>query len=116
MTGENWFKEILRRKHRFYRVRTVSRRLLPTVTFANPASQDEWIKFNNNQTGFYRVNYPGNLWQKLADQLETDHLVSERSSSLVLIGQRTNVGLPVLWFHYTIPPYAGAYIGMCCVL
>ena len=29
------------------------------------------IKFNVNQTGFYRVNYPDNIWQRFASRLET---------------------------------------------
>ena len=28
------------------------------------------IKFNVNQTGFYRVNYPDNIWQRFASRLE----------------------------------------------
>ena len=29
------------------------------------------IKFNVNQTGFYRVNYPDFVWQRIATNLET---------------------------------------------
>ena len=29
------------------------------------------IKFNVNQTGFYRVNYPDDIWQRFASRLET---------------------------------------------
>ena len=29
----------------------------------------EWIKFNVNQTGFYRVQYEGQLWDSLVNVL-----------------------------------------------
>ncbi|XP_017474764.1 PREDICTED: glutamyl aminopeptidase-like [Rhagoletis zephyria] len=32
----------------------------------------EWIKFNYDQIGYYRVNYPETLWLKLANQLITE--------------------------------------------
>ncbi|XP_064627887.1 glutamyl aminopeptidase-like [Lineus longissimus] len=39
----------------------------------DPASSTEWIKFNVNQTAFYRVNYPAKQWKILSDVLETSH-------------------------------------------
>jgi hypothetical protein len=41
----------------------------------NPKDANEWIKFNVNQTAFYRVNYPADHWQKLSNILETSHEV-----------------------------------------
>lgn len=32
----------------------------------------DWIKFNVNQTGFYRVQYEGNLWNSLINVLLTN--------------------------------------------
>jgi len=32
----------------------------------------DWIKFNVNQTGFYRVQYEGNLWNVLINVLLTN--------------------------------------------
>ena len=32
---------------------------------------DSLIKFNVNQTGFYRVNYPDYIWQRFASRLQT---------------------------------------------
>ncbi|XP_060068640.1 glutamyl aminopeptidase-like [Ylistrum balloti] len=38
---------------------------------ANPQmNQSVWFKFNVNQTGFYRVNYPTNLWMRFATMLQ----------------------------------------------
>lgn len=39
-----------------------------TVTVTVPAAV-EWIKFNADQVGYYRVNYDTDLWNDLADQL-----------------------------------------------
>ncbi|XP_053945175.1 glutamyl aminopeptidase-like [Anastrepha ludens] len=33
------------------------------------AAAPQWIKFNYDQIGYYRVNYPATLWEKLANQL-----------------------------------------------
>ena len=38
-------------------------------------NDDEWIKFNYKQSGYYRVNYPLNMWNQLATQLQRDHEV-----------------------------------------
>ncbi|XP_055901791.1 uncharacterized protein LOC129938333 [Eupeodes corollae] len=32
----------------------------------------KWIKFNKNQVGYYRVNYPEEMWKSLVDQLVQD--------------------------------------------
>ncbi|XP_041988215.1 glutamyl aminopeptidase isoform X2 [Aricia agestis] len=32
---------------------------------------EEWIKLNNNQVGYYRVNYPLEMWEKLIEQLKS---------------------------------------------
>lgn len=36
----------------------------------------EWIKFNKDQIGFYRVNYPQNIWKALSDALSNNINVS----------------------------------------
>lgn len=33
---------------------------------------DIWIKFNMNETGFYRVNYPEFMWKRLSKELSSD--------------------------------------------
>lgn len=37
--------------------------------------ENSWIKMNAGQTGFYRVNYQRENWQKLVHQLNTSHQV-----------------------------------------
>lgn len=45
--------------------------------FDNPAASDtEWIKFNHDHTGYYRVNYPLDMWAAIAEQLSTSLQVS----------------------------------------
>lgn len=39
-------------------------------------SRNSWIKMNAGQTGFYRVNYEIDNWEKLIHQLNTDHQVN----------------------------------------
>ncbi|XP_061175207.1 glutamyl aminopeptidase-like [Saccostrea echinata] len=45
------------------------------VTFDVAATFDSsgWIKFNRLQKGFYRVNYPENMWSRFSSQLQTDN-------------------------------------------
>ncbi|XP_070559003.1 aminopeptidase N-like isoform X2 [Ptychodera flava] len=37
--------------------------------------QDDWVLFNINKQGYFRVNYDTDNWVKLAEQLKTDHKV-----------------------------------------
>ena len=47
-----------------------------SATFRDPRdSANEWIKFNRRQVGFYRVNYPDDMWQRLSNQLQNNHNV-----------------------------------------
>lgn len=39
-------------------------------------STNSWIKMNAGQSGFYRVNYEIDNWEKLIHQLNTDHQVN----------------------------------------
>lgn len=42
----------------------------------------EWIKFNKDQVGFYRVNYPQDTWIALSEALIKDVNVSVRQYSM----------------------------------
>jgi glutamyl aminopeptidase len=39
--------------------------------------QNGWLKFNPNQTGYYRVNYPAENWKRLSKALQNDHEVAQ---------------------------------------
>lgn len=43
-----------------------------SVTITLPGAVD-WIKFNKNQVGYYRVNYPTDMWQSLTKGLFETH-------------------------------------------
>ncbi|CAH0714298.1 unnamed protein product, partial [Brenthis ino] len=46
---------------------------------------EKWIKINNNQVGYYRVNYPEGMWQELTEQLKNNTAqltISDRSNLL----------------------------------
>lgn len=49
------------------------------------SSDETWLKINNNQVGYYRVNYGLVMWQNLIEQLKSNHLqftISDRSHLL----------------------------------
>ena len=47
------------------------------ATFLDPRnSSDQWIKFNMEQVGFYRVNMPEELWGLIQHQLVSNYKVS----------------------------------------
>lgn len=43
-----------------------------------------WIKFNVNQTGFYRVLYPDSIWHSFSQQLQFDPTVCMISYHVIL--------------------------------
>ncbi|XP_046962150.1 glutamyl aminopeptidase [Vanessa cardui] len=46
---------------------------------------EDWLKINNNQVGYYRVNYPDDMWRDLTEQLKnkTEQLtISDRAHLL----------------------------------
>lgn len=43
-----------------------------------------WIKFNVNQTGFYRVLYPDSIWRSFSQQLQLDPTVCTISYHVIL--------------------------------
>ncbi|XP_061703986.1 glutamyl aminopeptidase-like isoform X2 [Cydia pomonella] len=55
-----------------------------------------WLKINNNQVGYYRVNYPQEMWQSLVQQLKarSDQLtISDRSHLLDDVSALASAGL-----------------------
>lgn len=49
----------------------------PIVTFDVPSTFETsgWIKFNRFQKGFYRVNYPENIWSRFSNDLQANNAV-----------------------------------------
>lgn len=43
------------------------------VTVSSLPTRDQWVIFNLQETGYYRVNYDDNNWNLLVQQLNTDH-------------------------------------------
>ena len=50
-----------------------------------------WIKFNADETGFYRVNYPVSMWQRLSTLLNCDRMVSLETTLNVNKNNHTGV-------------------------
>ncbi|XP_077979572.1 aminopeptidase N-like [Glandiceps talaboti] len=57
---------------------------------------NDWVLFNIDKWGFYRVNYDDDNWQKLATQLKTDHTVITDQSRASMIDDAFHVSQP---FH-----------------
>lgn len=34
---------------------------------------EKWLKINNNQVGYYRVNYTPSMWAQLTEQLKNNN-------------------------------------------
>lgn len=43
----------------------------PSITI-NPGANVEWIKFNKDQKGYYRVNYEPDMWESISNALTND--------------------------------------------
>ncbi|XP_058121714.1 aminopeptidase N-like [Anopheles ziemanni] len=50
----------------------------------------DWIVFNKQQTGYYRVNYDNDLWQLIIDALTTNHSIIHRVNRAQLIDDALN--------------------------
>ena len=66
-------------------------------SFPDPRQDDEWIKLNYKQFGFYRVNYEADMWAALAAQLSADHEVCVSSGRPLL-----NTIVNVLFSYFNI--------------
>ncbi|XP_069189951.1 aminopeptidase N [Procambarus clarkii] len=47
----------------------------PEITISSLPGKDQWVIFNIQETGYYRVNYDEDNWNLLIQQLNTDHQV-----------------------------------------
>ncbi|KAK2183341.1 hypothetical protein NP493_315g04062 [Ridgeia piscesae] len=54
--------------------------------------KDDWIIGNIGHSGVYRVNYDGDNWQKLIEQLHTDHTVIPEQNRAQIIDDAFNLG------------------------
>ena len=61
------------------------------TTFDYDAGRDGYIKANLNQTGYYRVNYPSVVWQKLGAAIQTQVGFRVPAAPVVACGTRTAV-------------------------
>ncbi|XP_077977424.1 aminopeptidase N-like [Glandiceps talaboti] len=57
----------------------------PAEIDLSDVSENDWILMNINKTGFYRVNYDDDNWNKLAEQLRDDHEVIPTQSRASLL-------------------------------
>ncbi|XP_071830181.1 glutamyl aminopeptidase-like [Apostichopus japonicus] len=57
-----------------------------------PTSGDDWYLANYEEMNFYRVNYDSDNWQKLSDQLMSDHTAINASDRAGLIDDAFNLG------------------------
>jgi aminopeptidase N len=54
--------------------------------------ESDWIIGNLHHSGFYRVNYDNNNWNKLIEQLETDHTKILNINRATLLDDSFNLG------------------------
>ena len=62
-----------------------------TRTLANVVQPNEWIVFNVDEFGFYRVNYDELNWRLLIDGLKTNHAAFSRVTRAQLIDDAFNL-------------------------
>ncbi|XP_076825542.1 endoplasmic reticulum aminopeptidase 1-like isoform X2 [Clavelina lepadiformis] len=62
-----------------------TRKLLTQKSSSFDVPKVEWIKFNHNRVGYYRVAYDKGMWNMLINQLSQDHEVFSASDRVSLI-------------------------------
>ncbi|XP_060526992.1 uncharacterized protein LOC132702417 [Cylas formicarius] len=62
-----------------------------TVTMRNVLRTNSWIIFNNQQSGFYRVNYDPTLWANLIRVLKSNHRVIDVLNRAALVNDAYNL-------------------------
>lgn len=58
---------------------------IPDNNDASKIAQNEWILYNIDVTGYYRVNYDNRNWDNLLNQLDTDRSVSRQYPNKVVL-------------------------------
>lgn len=61
------------------------------VTYSAPGIPNDWLMVNINQTGFYRVNYDLKNWEKLIEQLLSDHTVFDPKNRAQMLDDSMNL-------------------------
>ncbi|XP_077977434.1 aminopeptidase N-like [Glandiceps talaboti] len=56
-------------------------------------SNDDWILFNINQTGYYRVNYDVDNWRKLAEALKENYMIFPTQTRAALLNDAFTLAL-----------------------
>ena len=62
------------------------------MKFADPTPSGGWVKFNREQRGFVRVNYPENVWNEFANLLDSNHEV--------MVSKYKNHDDVIKWKHF----------------
>lgn len=63
----------------------------PSLTVTSLPSNKEWVIFNVQETGYYRVNYDVMNWKLLIAQLKTDHAALHVNNRAQLIDDALNL-------------------------
>ena len=72
------------------------------ITIQNLPDSSQWVIFNVQETGYYRVNYDDNNWKLLIKQLKADHTKIHVNNRAQLIDDALNLAragtaIPYLW-------------------
>ncbi|XP_068228790.1 aminopeptidase N-like isoform X1 [Palaemon carinicauda] len=61
------------------------------ISISSLPPSDQWVIFNIQETGYYRVNYDDNNWNLLIQQLQTDHRVIHSINRAQIIDDAMNL-------------------------
>nr|XP_027211532.1 aminopeptidase N-like [Penaeus vannamei] len=64
-----------------------------SITITNLPPKDQWVIFNLQETGYYRVNYDDHNWDLLTQQLKNDHRVIDVKNQVQLVDDVMNLGV-----------------------
>ncbi|XP_053667645.1 aminopeptidase N-like [Anopheles marshallii] len=75
----------------FYDLATVGWLSSRAAKIETSVPDDEWVVFNKQQTGYYRVNYDRRNWELLAEALNANHNAIHRQNRAQLIDDAFNL-------------------------